>query len=41
MTRKVTSIPNEPEIPAIAGMIGLHNAAPPAMHNDVAIARLF
>jgi hypothetical protein len=32
---------NEPVIPAIAGTIGLHNAAPPGMHNEVATARLF
>ena len=32
---------NGPDIPDIAGMIGLHSAAPPAMHNEVAIARLF
>jgi hypothetical protein len=32
---------NEPGIPDIAGTIGLHSVAPPAMHNEVAIARLF
>jgi len=32
---------NEPVMPPIAGTIGHRNAAPPAMHNDVAIARLF
>ena len=32
---------NGPGIPDIAGIIGFRNAAPPAMHNEVAIVRLF
>jgi hypothetical protein len=32
---------NRPDIPDIAGIIGFRSAAPPAMHNEVAIARLF
>jgi hypothetical protein len=39
--RKKTSIPNGPDIPATTEIIGLHSAAPPAMHNEVAIARFF
>jgi hypothetical protein len=32
---------DRPDIPDIAGIIGFRIAASPAMHNEVAIARLF
>ena len=41
ITRNESSVHHRPDIPAIAEINGYRNAASPAMHNDVAIARLF